>query len=126
MLDDDVTPINVFTVEPSRQRELVALLTRATAESVRHAVGFISARLHRSHDGTTVTMYSQWRSIEAYSRCEWTRRPCRTSAKLLQLRRSSRGFTRTSRRFFLPQATSNLIVRRMGEAVSRDPAKGAC
>jgi hypothetical protein len=31
---------------------------------VRHAAGFISARLHRSLDGTKVTMYAQWRSVE--------------------------------------------------------------
>jgi hypothetical protein len=31
---------------------------------VRHARGFISASLHRSLDGTKVTMYAQWRSVE--------------------------------------------------------------
>jgi quinol monooxygenase YgiN len=58
--------INVFTVEPTRQEELIDLLTRATQASVRHAPGFISARLHRSLDGTKVTMYAQWGSREAY------------------------------------------------------------
>lgn len=66
MRDAEVTVINVFTVEPLDQRELVALLTRATDGFVRHAAGFISARLHRSLDGTKVAMYSQWRNIEAY------------------------------------------------------------
>jgi hypothetical protein len=33
---------------------------------VRHAPGFISASLHRSLDGTKVTMYAQWRTIEDY------------------------------------------------------------
>jgi quinol monooxygenase YgiN len=66
MRDEAVTLINVFTVDPSKQQELVALLTRATADSVRHAPGFVSARLHRSLDGTKVAMYSQWRSIDAY------------------------------------------------------------
>jgi quinol monooxygenase YgiN len=33
---------------------------------VRHAPGFISSRLHRSLDGTKVTMYAQWQSREAY------------------------------------------------------------
>jgi quinol monooxygenase YgiN len=61
-----VTLINVFTVDPTRQGELVDLLARATETSVRHAPGFISARLHRSLDGTKVTMYAQWRSREAY------------------------------------------------------------
>jgi quinol monooxygenase YgiN len=61
-----VTLINVFTVEPANQQELLALLARATDTSVRHAPGFISARLHRGLDGTKVTMYSQWRSVEDY------------------------------------------------------------
>jgi hypothetical protein len=37
-----------------------------TSHIVRHAPGFVSASLHRSTDGTKVTMYAQWRSIEAY------------------------------------------------------------
>ena len=61
-----VTLINVFTVDPARQGELVDLLARATEASVRHAPGFISARLHRSLDGTKVAMYAQWQSREAY------------------------------------------------------------
>lgn len=42
------------------------LLAQATETSVRHAPGFLSARLRRSFDGTRVTMYAQWQSIEAY------------------------------------------------------------
>ena len=61
-----VTLINVFTVEPANQQRLVDLLTRVTHASVRHAAGFVSAALHRSLDGTKVTMYAQWRTIEDY------------------------------------------------------------
>jgi quinol monooxygenase YgiN len=61
-----ITLINVFTVEPANQPRLVELLTEATEVSVRQAPGFVSASLHRSTDGTKVTMYAQWRSIEAY------------------------------------------------------------
>src|ERR1700716_1964048 len=61
-----VTLINVFTVEAGKQQELIELLIRATEGSVRHARGFLSARLHRSLDGTKVTMYAQWRSNEEY------------------------------------------------------------
>ena len=61
-----LTLINVFTVEPTRQQELVTLLTQATLTSVRHVPGFMSASLHRSLDGTKVTMYAQWRSLEDY------------------------------------------------------------
>jgi quinol monooxygenase YgiN len=61
-----VTLINVFTVEPENQQQLLELLARATETSVRHAPGFISSTLHRGLDGTKVTMYAQWRSIEDY------------------------------------------------------------
>jgi quinol monooxygenase YgiN len=61
-----VTLINVFTVEPANQRRLVELLTEATEVSVRRAPGFVSASLHRSTDGTKVTMVAQWRSIDDY------------------------------------------------------------
>ena len=33
---------------------------------MRHVPGFISASLHRGLDGTRVTMYAQWRSVEDY------------------------------------------------------------
>jgi hypothetical protein len=59
-----VTFINVFTVEPARQMELVGLLARAT-EIVRLAPGFISASLHRGVDGTKVTMCDGFRKIRA-------------------------------------------------------------
>jgi quinol monooxygenase YgiN len=61
-----VTFINVFTVEPANQQRLVELLARVTETSVRHARGFVSSALHRSVDGTKVTMYAQWRTIEDY------------------------------------------------------------
>ncbi len=61
-----VTLINVFTVEPPNQQRLVELLTHATDGSVNRAPGFISSTLHRSMDGTKVTMYAQWRSAEDY------------------------------------------------------------
>jgi quinol monooxygenase YgiN len=60
------TLINVFTVAPDDQQRLIDLLTRATDEFVTKAPGFIAATLHRSLDGTKVTMYSQWRSAEDY------------------------------------------------------------
>ena len=62
---DVMTLINMFTVEPANQRRLVELLTEATEVSVRRAPGFVSASLHRSTDGTKVTMYAQWRSNQA-------------------------------------------------------------
>jgi len=61
-----ITFINVFTVDPEKQQQLVDLLIKATESSVRHVPGFISASLHRSLDGAKVAMYAQWRSIEDY------------------------------------------------------------
>jgi quinol monooxygenase YgiN len=55
--------MNVFNVDPADQQRLVEILTEATETSVRHAKGFISATLHRSINGTKVTMYAQWRSL---------------------------------------------------------------
>ena len=63
---DMVILINVFTVEPANQQRLIDLLTRATDGLVNRAPGFISAALHRSVDGTKVTMYARWRSADAY------------------------------------------------------------
>ena len=62
----NITLINVFTVHPSNQQRLVDLLTRAADNGVSRAPGFLSATLHRSIDGTKVTMYAQWRSAEDY------------------------------------------------------------
>jgi len=61
-----LTLINVFTVEPVNQQELVELLSQATQASVRYVKGFVSASLHRSLDGAKVVMYAQWRSVEDY------------------------------------------------------------
>ena len=61
-----LTLINVFTVDPANQQKLVDLLTLATESSVRKVTGFISSSLHRSLDGTKVTMYAQWKSMDDY------------------------------------------------------------
>ena len=61
-----VTFINVFNVEPANQKRLVELLVRVTDAFVRRAPGFVSSSLHRSIDGTKVTMYAQWRTIDDY------------------------------------------------------------
>jgi quinol monooxygenase YgiN len=60
------TLINVFTVEPDKQQQLVDLLIHATDVAMRHVPGFISANIHRSLDGTKVVNYAQWRSVEHF------------------------------------------------------------
>jgi quinol monooxygenase YgiN len=64
--DTFVTFINVFVVEPRHQGRVLELLEQVTAEHVKQEPGFVSCALHRALDGTKVTMYAQWRSIEAY------------------------------------------------------------
>lgn len=59
------TMINVFTVEPAYQRELVDLLGKATEEVIRHQPGFVAANIHAALDGTKVVNYAQWESAEA-------------------------------------------------------------
>lgn len=61
-----LTLINVFTVRPEKQQELIALLKEVTERDVRHRKGFISASLHRGLDGGKVTKYAQWASIDDY------------------------------------------------------------
>ena len=61
-----ITLINISTVEPAKQQQLVDLLIQATETSMRHLPGFISANIHRSLDGTKVANYAQWRSVEDF------------------------------------------------------------
>ena len=62
--DGVVTQINVFTVQPERQQELIDLLSEAAvfASSV---PGSISASVHRSLDGTRVVNYAQSKDFES-------------------------------------------------------------
>jgi heme-degrading monooxygenase HmoA len=59
------TLMNVFTVRPERQAELVALLSKATEEAIAGMPGFVSANIHASADGERVVNYAQWTSEEA-------------------------------------------------------------
>jgi quinol monooxygenase YgiN len=61
-----LTLINVFTVEPERQQELVTLLIRATEQTMKNLPGFVSANIHRSLDGKKVVNYAQWESMAAF------------------------------------------------------------
>jgi antibiotic biosynthesis monooxygenase (ABM) superfamily enzyme len=60
------TLINVFTVRPERQAELVALLTQATEDVMAGLPGFVSANIHASTDGVRVVNYAQWASADAF------------------------------------------------------------
>jgi quinol monooxygenase YgiN len=101
-----VVLINVFTVEPERQLELIELLTRATEDSVRHAKGFISARLHRSLDGTKVTMYAQWRSDEDYQAMRENPAPLPYLQRALAIAKFEPGMYEVVRTFSPPGANA--------------------
>ncbi|MFZ0269188.1 antibiotic biosynthesis monooxygenase family protein [Caulobacter sp.] len=58
--------INVFQVDPPNQQRLVDILTKVTGEIVSKAPGFVSSTLHRSTDGSKVTMYAKWASLADY------------------------------------------------------------
>lgn len=60
------TLINVFSVSPDRQAELITLLARATEETMKHQPGFICANFHASQDGERVINYAQWESEAHY------------------------------------------------------------
>jgi heme-degrading monooxygenase HmoA len=57
-----VTHINVFTVSPENQQQLVDVLVEAAQCTIRKFPGYISSYYHKSLDGTKVTTYAQWRS----------------------------------------------------------------
>jgi len=61
-----LTLINVFTVRPEDQQKLVQLLLDATDETMKHLPGFVSATIHKSHDGKKVVNYAQWRSLKDF------------------------------------------------------------
>jgi quinol monooxygenase YgiN len=63
---DLATLINVFTVEPARQRELVDVLVTATEKVMQHRPGFVAANIHVGAEGTRVVNYAQWESVDAF------------------------------------------------------------
>jgi antibiotic biosynthesis monooxygenase (ABM) superfamily enzyme len=58
--------INVFTVKPGKQQELLDFLIKSTREVMSHFPGFISANFHKSRDGKYIANYAQWESQEAW------------------------------------------------------------
>ena len=61
-----LTAINVISVLPKDQARVVELLSRASDVLGKTQVGFLSANIHRSHDGTKVVNYVQWRSKQDF------------------------------------------------------------
>jgi quinol monooxygenase YgiN len=69
-VDDAVTTlVNVFTVEPGNQPEVLALLQEGTETMFSKMPGWISTNLLKSRDGKQVVVYSQWqdpKDIDAF------------------------------------------------------------
>ena len=63
-----ITLINVFSVDPQNQDQLIRLLSEATEAAMKKQPGFVSANIHKSLDGTRVVNYAQWRSEEDFSK----------------------------------------------------------
>ena len=61
-----VTLVNVFTIEPSKQKQLIDLLVDATEKVMNKLPGFISANIHGSLDGKNVVNYAQWQTKEHF------------------------------------------------------------
>jgi quinol monooxygenase YgiN len=99
MNNEPIILINVFTVDPDKQQELIDLLTQATDTSVRYAPGFISASLHRSLDGTKVTMYAKWRSKEDYEAMRKDPAPLPFLQRALEIARFEPGMYEVARNF---------------------------
>jgi hypothetical protein len=90
--DRPMTVINVFTVDVAQQARLVELLSQATESSIRHIPGFVGAALHRSLDGTKVTMYAQWATPEDYDRMRTRPDASPILAEALSIARFDPGF----------------------------------
>ncbi len=101
-----VVLINVFTVEPANQQRLVNLLIRATDGSVNRVRGFISATLHRSIDGTKVTMYARWRSAEDYQAMRQDAGPAPFLDEALRIAKFEPGMYEIVRSFLPPGEAS--------------------
>lgn len=63
--DKVFTLVNVFAVSPEKQQQLIDLLVEAS-QTMKELPGFLSANLHKSHDGKYVVNYAQWRSQRDY------------------------------------------------------------
>lgn len=57
-----VTLVNIFSVEPPKQQELVALLQQNTEAVIKTLKGWIATSLMASSDGKRVVIHSRWDS----------------------------------------------------------------
>lgn len=65
---DIITLINVFTVDPSKQQQLVDALVETIKQVWRLQDGYISASIHKSQDRKKVVNYVQYKGKEAFDK----------------------------------------------------------
>ena len=63
---DLFTLVNVFTVTPDKQQQVIDILVEAGEQTMKHLPGFVSSNLHKSDDGKYVINYVQWRRREDF------------------------------------------------------------
>jgi heme-degrading monooxygenase HmoA len=63
-MSQPVTFVNVIEVDPSRQPELIELLTEGTEQVISKRPGFISSSLLASFDRTRVVNVARWESAD--------------------------------------------------------------
>jgi heme-degrading monooxygenase HmoA len=68
-IPEGVAFINIFhTPDQEGQIQLIQSLAQVTEEVIRYQPGFLSASLHKSLDGKTVTNVARWHSAEDFKR----------------------------------------------------------
>jgi heme-degrading monooxygenase HmoA len=60
-----VTLVNVCTVDPRDQQELIDIFKEGTEAWISKVPGYISTSLHKSTDGRRVVIYSQWQNAQS-------------------------------------------------------------
>lgn len=63
--DGTFAMINVFDVDPEKQKELAEVLTESADKFIRHRPGCISVNIFTSLDGKRVLYFAQWESKSA-------------------------------------------------------------
>lgn len=59
-----ITFVDIFTINPDKQQDLLRAIEDAYRTVVKHQPGYISARLLKSDDGTKITVVSLWQTQE--------------------------------------------------------------
>lgn len=64
--ETEITLVNLFTVEPEKQQSAADKITEIYRTIVSEQPGFISAKIHKSLDGTRVVVIAQWTTQKVF------------------------------------------------------------